>query len=215
MKDSVRAILDELITRYPQLKASEEDIAGAYGIMKHSYDNGGKIMIAGNGGSAADSEHIVGELMKGFVKHRPLDEDFKARLKAVDEAEGGRIGEVLQGALPAIALTGHSALTTAFANDVDGSFAFAQQLFGYGRKGDVFLGISTSGSSRNVIAAAVTAKAMGIDVIALTGGSGGRLKSLADCAIVVPSSETFKIQEMHLPVYHALCLMLEETYFAS
>lgn len=215
MKDSVRAILDELITRYPQLEVSREDIAKAYDIMKQCYDNGGKLMTAGNGGSAADSEHIVGELMKGFVKRRPLDEDMKSRLKTADAAEGGRIAELLQGALPAIALTGHNALTTAFANDVDGAYAFAQQLYGYGRRGDVFLGISTSGSSKNVAAAAITAKAMGIKVIALTGGSGGRLKGLADCSIVVPSSETYKIQEMHLPVYHALCLMLEETYFES
>lgn len=215
MKDSVRAILDELIMRYPQLEGSRADIAGAYDIMKQCYDNGGKLMTAGNGGSAADSEHIVGELMKGFVKHRPVDDDMRSRLAAADEAEGAKLADVLQGALPAIALTGHNALTTAFANDVDGTYAFAQQLYGYGKSGDVFLGISTSGNSKNVIAAAVTARAMGIKVIALTGGSGGRLKELADCSVVVPSSETYKIQEMHLPVYHALCLMLEETYFES
>ena len=213
MDSKVKLILDELIIRYAELQGVEADIAEAYELMKAAYDKGGKLLIAGNGGSAADSEHIVGELMKGFTKKRPLDEAFVKKLIATDIREGALLSEKLQGALPAIALTGHTALTTAFANDVEGTYAFAQQLYGYGKEGDVFLGISTSGNSRNIIAALTLARAMGIKTIGLTGGTGGKLREKADCAIVVPSSETYKIQELHLPIYHALCRMLEETYF--
>lgn len=223
----VEKILDELIERYPVLSANREGIAKAYELLKDCYDNGGKLMIAGNGGSAADSEHITGELMKGFVKKRRLPEAMREALHKAGEDFGEISGEAygaelaesladkLQGALPAIALTGHDALTTAYANDVDGSLAFAQQLYGFGKKGDVFLGISTSGNSKNVLAAALTARALGIRTIVLTGGTGGKLAKTADCAVIVPASETFKIQELHLPVYHALCLMLEETYFEA
>ncbi|MDO4960767.1 MAG: SIS domain-containing protein [Eubacteriales bacterium] len=215
MEKNVKAIFDELLMRHPEFNMIKGSIEEAYEIIKKSYDNGGKLLIAGNGGSAADSEHIVGELMKGFVKRRPVSRSFREKLMYADEVEGEKLADRLQGALPAIALTGHTALTTAYANDVEGTFSFAQQLYGYGKAGDVFLGISTSGNSRNITAAATVAKAMDIKVIALTGCTGGRLKPLADCSIVVPSSETFKIQELHLPVYHALCLMLEETYFES
>ena len=214
MEAHIKSILDELITRYPVLESSKGDIAAAYELIKASYDKGGKLLIAGNGGSASDSEHIVGELMKGFTRRRPMGEDFKLKLMQADSELGSELGAKLQGALPAIALTGHNALSTAYANDVDGSFTFAQQLYGYGSEGDVFLGISTSGNSRNILAAAAVAKAKGIKTIGLTGGTGGKLKEAADCAIVVPVSETYKIQELHLPVYHALCRMLEETYFA-
>ena len=215
MEKNIKAIYDELISRYPELNMVKSSIEEAYEILKKCYDNGGKLLVAGNGGSAADSEHIVGELMKGFVKKRPVSKSFRERLMYADEVEGAKLADKLQGALPAIALTGHTALTTAYANDCEGVFSFAQQLYGYGKPGDVFLGISTSGNSRNITAAATVAKAMDIKVIALTGCTGGRLKPIADCSIVVPSSETFKIQELHLPVYHALCLMLEETYFQS
>lgn len=214
MEAHIKSILDELITRYPVLESSKGDIAAAYELIKAAYDKGGKLLIAGNGGSASDSEHIVGELMKGFTRRRPMGEDFKLKLMQADSELGSELGAKLQGALPAIALTGHNALSTAYANDVDGSFTFAQQLYGYGSEGDVFLGISTSGNSRNILAAAAVAKAKGIKTIGLTGGTGGKLKEAADCAIVVPVSETYKIQELHLPVYHALCRMLEETYFA-
>ena len=214
MEAHIKSILDELITRYPVLESSKGDIAAAYELIKAAYDKGGKLLIAGNGGSASDSEHIVGELMKGFTRRRPMGEDFKLKLMQADSELGSELGAKLQGALPAIALTGHNALSTAYANDVDGSLTFAQQLYGYGSEGDVFLGISTSGNSRNILAAAAVAKAKGIKTIGLTGGTGGKLKEVADCAIVVPVSETYKIQELHLPVYHALCRMLEETYFA-
>lgn len=215
MERNVREILDDLISRYPELECCEGSIAEAYRLIRDCYDRGGKLLAAGNGGSAADSEHIVGELMKGFEKRRPLDAGIRQRI-AENMGEGGQeLACSLQRALPAISLTGHTALTTAFGNDVDPDYAFAQQLFGFGRPGDVFLGISTSGNSRNILAAAAVARAAGISVIGLTGRDGGKLKTAADCAIVVPQTETFMIQELHLPVYHALCRMLEETYFTE
>ena len=213
MNEQVKKILDELTERYPSLGREKENIAEAYEIMKASYDGGGKLLIAGNGGSCADSEHIVGELMKGFCKKRPLPEEVLEKIAAIDPDPDERLSEKLQQGLPAIALTGHNALSTAFTNDVDAEYAFAQQIIGYGREGDVFLGITTSGNSKNIMRAAAAAKALGLKVIALTGRDGGRIKDLADCSVIVPEKETFKIQELHLPVYHALCLMLEETYF--
>ncbi|MBQ8934286.1 MAG: SIS domain-containing protein [Lachnospiraceae bacterium] len=213
MEKKIQTILDDLIMRHPELGTVKNNIAEAYEIIRSSYEKGGKLLVAGNGGSAADSEHIVGELMKGFVKKRPVPEDFRKALMAVNETEGEKLAEHLQGALPAVSLTCHEGLSTAYSNDVDGEYTFAQQLYGFGRPGDVFLAISTSGGSRNILAAAVVAKAMGIRVVGLSGKTGGKLKDLSDCAIVVPSSETFLIQELHLPVYHALCLMLEETFF--
>ncbi len=213
MNEKVKAILEELVMRYPSLAGQKAEIAKAYEILKNSYDRGGKLLIAGNGGSCADSEHIVGELMKGFCKKRPLPADLLARIAAADPDPDEMLSSKLQQGLPAIALTGHNALSTAFVNDVDAEYVFAQQIVGYGRQGDVFLGITTSGNSRNVLRAAAVAKAMELQVIALTGRDGGRIRGLADCAVVVPEQETFRIQELHLPVYHALCLMLEETYF--
>ena len=206
-------ILEELIGRYPALKPVKEDIFRTYEVLRDSFLQDGKLLAAGNGGSCADSEHIVGELMKGFVKRRPVAPDFEQKLKEAAPDLGERLAESLQGALPAIALTGHPALTTAFLNDVDGSVGFAQQVYGYGRKGDVFLGITTSGNSKNILYGAAVAKAAGLKVVGLTGRDGGRLKEMADVCIVVPEQETFKIQELHLPVYHALCLMLEEYFY--
>ena len=170
-------------------------------------------MIAGNGGSCADSEHIVGELMKGFVKRRPVSGEFAAALKKADEKRGEELASCLQGGLPAIALTGHAGLSTAFLNDVNGEMIYAQQLYGYGKKGDVFMGISTSGNAENVMYAVAVAKASGIKTIGLTGKNGGKMAGACDCSIVVPSDETFKIQELHLPIYHTLCLMLEEHFY--
>ncbi len=207
--------LDELIERYPALLPVKETIRDAYEILKESYKCGGKLLIAGNGGSCADSEHIVGELMKGFVKKRPVSEEIRSALEMVDAKMGEELAEKLQQGLPAIALTGHAGLTTAFINDVDGSMTYAEQVLGYGREGDVFLGISTSGNSGNVLYAAVTAKAKKMKVIGLLGRDGGKIRKYCDAAIVVPEQETFKIQELHLPVYHALCLMLEEHFFQS
>ena len=208
-----REILDELIQRYPVLAPVRGQIEAAYQLLEECYSRGGKLMIAGNGGSCSDAEHIVGELMKGFVKRRELPEELKQRIAEESQEHGALLAEKLQGGLPAIALTGHAALTTAFLNDVDGEMAVAQQLCGYGRAGDVFLGISTSGNARNLDYAVTVARAKEIRVIGLTGKDGGRLGKRADAAIIVPEQETFKIQELHLPVYHALCLMLEEHFF--
>ncbi|WP_024345695.1 D-sedoheptulose-7-phosphate isomerase [Lacrimispora indolis] len=205
--------LDELIERYPVLAGIKPQIMEAYEILETCYENGGKLLIAGNGGSCADAEHIVGELMKGFVKRRPVSEDFAGKLLEADPEFGKELGEKLQGGLPAIALTGHPSLSTAFLNDVDGELIYAQQTYGYGRKGDVLLGISTSGNAKNVMYAVTAAKAIGMKTIGLAGKDGGLLKRSADVTIVAPEMETFKIQELHLPIYHALCLMLEERFF--
>ena len=206
-------MLDELIKRYPILERVREDIEAVYGILERCYENGGKLLIAGNGGSAADAEQIVGELMKGFVKRRPVTEEMKEALEKADPVRGKELSEKLQGGLPAIALVDHAALSTAFANDVDGMLSYAQQVNGYGKPGDVFLGISTSGNAENVMYAAVTAKAKGMQVVGLTGKDGGKLAGIADAAVIVPEMETYKIQELHLPVYHALCLMLEHRFY--
>lgn len=205
--------LTELTERYPVLKQVEGDIKALYETVRESYENGGKLLIAGNGGSCADSEHIVGELMKGFVKKRAVPEEMAENLKAVDPERGEKLAGSLQQGLAAIALTGHTALSTAFLNDVDGEVIYAQQVYGYGKPGDVLLGITTSGNSENIMYAAVAAKAKGMKVVGLTGRDGGKLKGICDAAVVVPETETFKIQELHLPVYHALCLMLEEHFF--
>ena len=205
--------LERLVERYPALDGMKDTIEEAFQIMKASYENGGKLLVCGNGGSASDSDHIVGELMKGFVKKRQVPQEFASALKAVDEEKGAELAKKLQGGLPAIALSGHPGLSTAYLNDVDGDLVYAQQTYGYGRINDVLLGISTSGNSKNVDYAVIAAKAIGMKVIGLTGKDGGRLGKSADAAIIVPEQETYKIQELHLPIYHALCLMLEERFF--
>lgn len=207
--------LEALVGRYPSLECCKSKILEAYELLKACYENGGKLLVAGNGGSAADAEHIVGELMKGFKLPRRVPEDMRKELQAVSPEEGARLADKLQGALPAIALDGHIALSTAYLNDVDGELVYAQQVYGYGRKGDVLLAISTSGNSENVVLAAITAQAKGMKVMGLMGGGGGRLKRVADVAIEVPSKETYEVQELHLPVYHCLCLMLEECFFGG
>ena len=205
--------LEELTGRYPVLHAVKADVLAAYEMMRECYEHGGKVLIAGNGGSCADSEHIVGELMKGFVKKRPVSEEMKEALIAADPSRGERLAGRLQQGLAAIALTGPPGLSTAFLNDVDGEMIYAQQITGFGKQGDVFLGITTSGNSENIMYAAVAARAKGMKVLGLTGRDGGRLKGICDAAVVVPENETYKIQELHLPIYHALCLMLEEHFF--
>lgn len=213
MEKSIVKILDELIERYSSLDEQRGNILGAYKVLENSYANGGKLLVAGNGGSAADSEHIVGELMKAFIKPRKLNENFQRRLKNVDEELGQVLADNLQGALPSIAVTGHVGLSTAYLNDCNPLLSFAQQVNGFGNDGDVFLGISTSGNSENILYALVTAKARGMKTIGLSGRCGGKMKKYCDEIIIVPEKETFKIQELHLPVYHALCLMLEERFF--
>ncbi len=205
--------IDLLIKRYPVLASIEKDIVEAYLVMEETYEHDGKIMVAGNGGSAADAEHIAGELMKRFKTPRPVSDEFAARLKAIDPERGANLAANLERSLMAIPLVAHEALTTAYINDVDGYGVFAQQLFGFGRKGDVFLGISTSGNSKNVMSATVVARALGIKVIGLTGAGGGELAGVADVCVKVPETETYMIQELHLPIYHCWCLMLEERFF--
>lgn len=213
MTEKVQAQLDLLIKRYPELNVCKESIVKAYRIIEDCYKSKGKLLIAGNGGSAADAEHMVGELMKGFKKQRTLSKDFSDRLMEVSPEYGKVLAKNLQGALPAIALDGHYALSTAYMNDCEPLLCFAQQVNGYGNKVDVFIGISTSGNSKNVLYAAVTAKAKGMKVIGLTGAKESKLSDMADVCIMVPETETYMVQELHLPVYHALCLMAEESFF--
>lgn len=207
--------LNLLIERYPKLAVCKEDIKKAYELLEAAYSNGRKLLVCGNGGSASDSEHIVGELMKEFKLKRKVYSDQAAALKAIDSELGKVLADNLQGALPAICLTGHSSLTTAFMNDANADLVFAQQVNGYGKAGDVFLGISTSGNSKNVLYAAVNAKAKGLKIIGLTGAKENKLMRYADVCIRVPETETYKIQEYHLPVYHCLCLMLEDKFFGE
>lgn len=213
LSKELNKFVDELIERYPVLNGSREDIVQAYLTLEESYLHGGKLLVAGNGGSSADANHIVGELMKGFCLPRKMSEDFADKLKAVDEVRGAVLAEKLQGALPAIALDNHNALNTAFLNDVDGALMYAQQVNGYGNAGDVFLGITTSGNAGNVMYAAVVAKAKGMKVLGLTGKTGGKLAGVADVCIRVNETETYKVQELHLPIYHCLCLMVEKRFF--
>lgn len=206
--------INNLIERYPQLAVCQEDIAKAYEILEMAYANGRKLLVSGNGGSASDSEHIVGELMKEFKLKRKVYHEQAEEMRKISPELGEVLANNLQGALPAISLTGHSSLTTAFMNDSEPELIFAQQVNGYGKKGDVYLGISTSGNSRNVLYAAITAKSKGLKVIGLTGQRENQLMRYADVCIQVPETETYKIQELHLPVYHCLCMMLEEKFFA-
>lgn len=206
--------IDLLVERYPSLESAKNDIVAAYLLLEESYENGGKLLVAGNGGSAADAEHIVGELMKGFKMSRKPKTDFAERLVAENQELGSVLAENLQGALPAIALDGHPALSTAYMNDCEPILCFAQQVNGYGKSEDVFLGISTSGNSKNVLFAATTAHAKGMKVIGLTGAKDSKLKEMSDVCIKAPQTETYMIQELHLPIYHCLCLMLEDRFFA-
>ena len=208
-----QAHLDTLLERYPSLQCCKDSLAQSYLLMEQSYLTQHKLLVAGNGGSAADSEHIVGELMKGFKLSRPVGSDFAQACKNIDKEMGTTIAEHLQGALPAIALTGHPGLSTAFMNDCVPELVFAQQMLGFGNSGDTFLAISTSGNSKNIIYAAIVAKAKGVKIVGLTGSKESKLSALADVCIQVPETETYKIQELHLPVYHCLCLMLEERFF--
>ncbi len=205
--------LDRLLERYPSLAACRADVQAASDALVKCYTSGGKLLVCGNGGSAADADHIVGELMKGFRKPRPLPEDMRARLRSVDSTLGPTLAGGLQGALPAINLTAGAALLSAFANDVNADLAYAQAVYGLGRRGDVLLGISTSGNAGNVRAALVAARAIGVTTIGLTGRGGGKVAGLCDVLIAVPAEKTFEVQELHLPVYHCICATLEAHFF--
>ena len=212
MQKTTGDILDELIARYPELNVCKSAIGQAFETIAAAYRQGGVLYLCGNGGSAADCEHIVGELMKSFLRCRPLQSDRAEILKGYGE-EGMRLATGLQEALPAVSLTSHIALSTAFANDCDPLLTFAQQVYGLGKAGDVLLAISTSGNSRNCYYASIAAKAKGMKGIALTGKNRGKIGEIADVAVCVPETETFKVQEKHLPVYHCLCAMLEAEFF--
>lgn len=206
-------MLNELLTRYPVLKGCEKDIVAAKDALIACYENGGKLMLCGNGGSCADCDHIVGELMKGFVKMRPLSDEKKQSMKKASPALDDELLGKLQCGLPAISLPSLPVLNSAFCNDVDPELIYAQSLLALAKPGDVLIAISTSGNAKNVFAAVKVARALGVTVIGLTGCKGGKLREYADIPICVPESETFKIQELHLPVYHYLCAAVEAHFF--
>lgn len=215
LEEKLQKHIDLLMKRYPVLETCKEEIIGGYELMEACYKNGGKLLIAGNGGSAADSEHIAGELMKRFKTPRSIPEDLKKKLIEIDSIRGKNLSKNLERPLMAIPLVAHEALTTAYINDVDGLGVFAQQLYGFGKEGDVFLGITTSGNSQNVMSATVVARALGIKVLGLTGENGGELSQVANVCVKVPETETYMVQELHLPVYHCWCLMLGDKFFGK
>ncbi|PYI53532.1 D-sedoheptulose-7-phosphate isomerase [Paenibacillus flagellatus] len=208
-------VLQQLVTKYPDLQGCADAIARAFETIRTSYRQGGKLLVCGNGGSAADSEHIVGELMKGFMYRRPVPDAKRQKLRELFPDNGDDLADRLQGALPAISLVSHSALSTAFINDVDADMVFAQQVYGYGKPGDAIVGLSTSGNSKNVVHALQVARALGMWTIGFTGRGGGKMNELCDVMIRVPYDSTPDIQERHLPIYHALCIMLEQEFFES
>ena len=206
-------MIKELIKRYPALECCKEQIEAARDTLIECYEKGGKLLLCGNGGSSADCDHIVGELMKGFLLKRPINEANKARMRADSPELSDKTLNSLQMGLPAISLTSISALNTAFANDVDPELIYAQSVFALGKADDVLIAISTSGNAKNVCEAARVAGAIGMKVIALTGRDGGKLKSLSDVCVIAPECETYKIQELHLPIYHYICAEVEKHFF--
>jgi D-sedoheptulose 7-phosphate isomerase len=212
---SVEKMLEDLVVRNPELGAAKKDISKAFELLKNSYENKGKLLICGNGGSAADSDHIVGELMKRFSIPRAISEELKTKLESNFGEQGKYMASKLEGSLPAISLNGHNALSSAFANDVDAQLIYAQQVVGYGNKEDVLLGISTSGNAKNVVAAMIVAKAKGMKVLGLVGRDGGEFNKYCDVLINVGGDCTPQIQELHLPVYHVLCQTLEYHFFGK
>ena len=206
MKKGTEEIFEELFVRYPALEACRADVVAAFDALLAAYRGGGKVLVCGNGGSASDSEHIVGELLKEFKKHRDVPGEIAAKLRP-------EVAAALEGSLPAISLVSMSGIVTAFANDVAWETAFAQQVLGLGEPGDVLIALSTSGNSANCVAAAEVMKAKGGKSVALTGERESRLSAVCDVTIRVPATETYKVQEFHLPVYHALCAMIEEEMF--
>lgn len=205
-------VLDSLFANYPELRACEAEVRAATSIVLDAFRSGGKLLVCGNGGSAADSEHVVGELMKSFRFKRRIDPAFA---DAYREANGADAPSWLEGALPAISLVSQTALSTAFGNDEAAVGVFAQQVYGYGEPGDVLLAISTSGNSANVVEAAKVARAKGVKVVSLTGSRESALTGLSDVCVRVPRDEVFRVQELHLPVYHALCAAVEAAVFGG
>ena len=212
MKPEIKNIFDNLMKEYNALQNIQAEILESYEILRECYSSGNKVLICGNGGSASDSEHIVGELMKGFMLKRPLDEKQKNILaERYSQIDG--IADKLQGTLRAISLVSQTSLITALMNDVGADMIFAQQVYGYLDKNDVLIALSTSGNALNVVNAAKTARALDGKVLSITGENGGELKKISNTTLCLPSNETYKIQEYTLPIYHALCAMLEEEFF--
>ena len=207
------ATIQTLLREHPQLSGMGETLQQALEVMLTSFRHGGKLLLCGNGGSACDCEHIAGELMKGFLLNRPLNADEKAAL--AQAGDDGQIAARLQRALSTLVLTGLSGMSSAFLNDVEGELTYAQQAFAYAAPNDVLMGISTSGNAKNVCAAAIAAKAKGAKIIGLTGETGGRLATLCDVCVKAPERETYRVQELHLPIYHALCAALEQVMFGG
>ena len=205
-------MIKELIARYPTLEKCKNEILSARDMLIECYKNNGKVLCCGNGGSCADCEHIVGELMKGFLSLRALSDDKKAKMME-NCPEVSDMLDKLQDGLPAISLTSFTGLNTAFCNDVDADLVFAQSLLALGRENDVLIALSTSGNSKNVVNAVKVAKSLGIKVISLTGEGGGKLAELSDICIKAPEKETYKVQELHLPIYHYLCAEVEKYFF--
>ncbi|MGD1818269.1 MAG: D-sedoheptulose-7-phosphate isomerase [Pleomorphochaeta sp.] len=203
----------QLLERFPKLEYSKEAIIKADKLLIETAKNNKTIFTMGNGGSASDSDHIVGELMKSFIKKRDLNDEYKEKLINIDKKLGTELANELQGGIKSISLTQHNALSTAFSNDVNPQLGFAQQLSVLGEKGDSVICITTSGNSKNVIYAAIVAKAKGLNIIGLTGKGGGILRNFCDICIEVDEKETYKIQELHLPIYHALCISLEQEFW--
>lgn len=210
-----KALIDQLCERYPSLTTVKPAIEDACNQLIACYEQGGKILVCGNGGSCSDSDHIVGELMKSFELKRPVKSDIQEKLALLDPDRGSYLASHLQQGLPAISLTAHTALITAVANDIHADIIFAQQVIGYGRPNDVLIGISSSGNSQNVVDACLVARAMNLKVIGLTGETGGKMKGLCDILINVPGRRTAFVQELHLPVYHLLCLAIEHHFFGK
>ena len=208
-------MINELIKRYPSLGAVKADIEAARDMIIGCYENGGKLLLSGNGGSSADCDHIVGELMKGFLLKRPIDGASKDKMRTASPSLSDKTLDSLQMGLPAISLTSISALNTAFANDVEPELIYAQSTFALGKAGDVLIALSTSGNAKNVCEAARVARAVGMKVVALTGKDGGELKHLSDVCVIAPECETYKIQEYHLPIYHYMCAEVEKHFFNS
>ena len=215
MTPRVALILAELMSRRPELAPCEGELLSAYGLLEACFRAGGKVLACGNGGSAADADHIVGELMKGFRLRRPLGPDLVEALERAIPGGGRAFADSLQAALPAMSLVGQTSLSTAFANDVAPEMVFAQQVLGYGRPGDLLLALSCSGDSPNVVNAALAARAFGLAVLGLSGRGGGRLARVANLCLRGPADETWEAQELHQSVYHALCAMLEENFFGD
>lgn len=212
MNEKEKYFLDDLLNRYPSLKGCEKDIASAFDLLVKVFESGKKMIICGNGGSAADSEHLVGELMKSFIKRRELRAEEKEKFKQFGDA-GDKIASELQGALPAISISTLTAFGTAYINTFNPELVFAQQVYGLGNEGDVLFVFSSSGSSKNIYNAVVTAKAKGLYVIGLTGESSGKIKDYCDVAIQMPAFLSPLVQEYYLPVYHTLAYMLEDYFF--